>query len=114
MEQDVGVIVFVVTNLIIIHDSRTRATPTPRPISCLEKRMPRPSLNIRCIQSLVVLHSGCLLSIRPPMCVWRQLKSWFYLIKNFDGGSILKKEDRKEDHCHDNHATGEMVVLGDV
>ena len=36
------------------------------------------------------------------------------LIKIFDQGIILKKEDRKEDHCHDNHATGEMLAFGEV
>ena len=63
MEKDVGVIVFVVTSFIIVHDSRTRATPPPRPISCLEKRMPRPSLNICFFQSRVVLARSCILAV---------------------------------------------------
>ena len=68
--------------------------------------MRRPSLNIRCIQNRVVLASS---HVR-----LEAVEVLVLIIKNLDRGIILKKEDRKEDHCHDNHATGEMVAFGEV
>ena len=79
--------------------------------------MPRPGLSIRCIQSRVVLASSCILavffqSVLP--CASGPVEVLVLLIKNFDRGVILKKEDRMENHCHDNHATGEMVAFPEV
>ena len=76
--------------------------------------MPRPSLNIRFIQNRVVLASSCS-SFSPSSHVRLEaVEVLVLLIKNSDRGIILKKEDRKENHCHDNHATGEVLAFGDV